>query len=114
MQILEKAIMSNGTHIQLEDWSEHNTEDYPTLHGMAIGAYPIAQNYGKYGWTQRGKIFRISIHMSTYSGYTNEQVRADYAALKSGSKKLEDLAPHFWYRERDMWYLGMDVENMGY
>lgn len=114
MQILEKAVMRDGTHIQLEDWSEHNTIEYPTLHGLTIGAYPKAKNTGRYGWVQRGKEFRLSICMSTYSGYTNEQVKADYEALKLGNKKLEDLAQHFWNWEKDMWYLGMDVEDRNY
>ena len=114
MQILEKFVMPNGVHIQLEDWSEDNTEAYPTLHGMTIGAYPVSKHTGRYGWIKRGQPFRLSIHMSTYAGYTNEQVKKDYEAIKAGEKKLEDLAPHFWNLEQDMWYLGMDIEDRGY
>ena len=38
----------------------------------------------------------------------------DFEALKSGIKSLEDLATHFWNGEKDMWYLGMDVEYKGW
>ena len=41
-------------------------------------------------------------------------VRADFEALKSGKKSLEDLAAHFWNGKKDMWYLGMDVEYQGW
>ena len=30
MKILEKAILKNGVHIQLEDWRENNTPNFPT------------------------------------------------------------------------------------
>lgn len=114
MKILEKAIIPNGIEIQLEDWSEHNTEEYPDLYGLTICAYPIAKNTGKYRWVEGGKRFRLSIHQNKYTGYTNENVKADYEALKNGEKKLEDLSKYFWNLERDMWYLGMDVEYKGW
>lgn len=110
MKVLEKAIMPNGIEIQLEDWSEHNSEDYPNLYGFTIGAYPEAQRTGLYRFVQGGQKFRLSISNNNYMGYTNDQVRADYEALKSGEKKLEDLSERFWNHEKDMWYLGMDVE----
>ena len=43
-KIIDKAILSDGTKIQLEDWHSENTEKYPDLHGYTIGAYPIAKN----------------------------------------------------------------------
>ena len=39
MEIIERAIMPNGTEIQLEDWSE----DFPGVCELTIGAYPIAK-----------------------------------------------------------------------
>ena len=113
MKIIERAIMPDGTEIQLEDWSEDNTEQFPDLYGMHIGAYPIAKNTGKY-WIRSGESFRISISQNKYTGYSNDDVRADFEALKSGIKSLEDLAAHFWNREKDMWCLGMDVEYKGW
>lgn len=44
MKIIEKAIMPDGTSVQLEDWSGNNTKEYPDLYGLEIGAYPIAKN----------------------------------------------------------------------
>ena len=114
MKILETAFTPNGTEIQLEDWSEHNTPEYPHLHGLMIGAYPVAKNTSKYRWIEGGKKFRLSISMNSYVGYTNEQVQNDYKCLKTGQKTLKDLSEHFWNHEKDMWYLGMDVENNGY
>lgn len=106
--------MTDGTEIQLEDWTEKNTEKYPNLYGLTIGAYPIARNTGKYRWIESGKAFRLSISQNEYTGYTNDRVEADFEALKSGNKKLEDLSERFWNREKDMWYLGMNVEYKGW
>ena len=44
MQIIDRAVMADGTKIQLEDWHSENSEKYPDLHGYTIGAYPIAKN----------------------------------------------------------------------
>ncbi len=114
MKVIERAVMPNGTEIQLEDWSDKNTSEYPDLYGLQISAYPIAKNTGKFRWIEGGKKFRISIPMNQYTGYSNDDVKADYEALKSGKKRLEDLAAHFWNGEKDMWYLGMNVEYKGW
>ena len=113
MKIIERTIMPDGTKIQLEDWSVFNTEDLPDLYGLSISAYPIAKNTGKYGWIRSGETFRISISQNKYQNYSNDDVRADFEALKNGAKILEDLVAHFWNGEKDMWYLGMDVEYKG-
>lgn len=107
MEIVETAVMPNGTAIQLEDWSSHNTPEYPDLYGLTIGAYPIAKNTGKGRWVEGGKIFRLTIPHNNHLGYTNDDVRADYEALKNGKKSLEDLSAHFWSGKKDMYYLGM-------
>jgi hypothetical protein len=114
MKIVEKATMTGGTEIQLEDWHDHNSEAYPDLYGYEIGAYPTAQRTSKYRWIEGGKKFRLSISSNNYQGYTDGDVKKDYEALKAGEKTLLDLSPHFWSHEKDMWYLGMDVENKGY
>lgn len=110
MKVLEMAVMPDGTKIQLEDWSEHNSEKHPNLYGLQIGAYPMAKNTGKYRWVEGGQTFRLTISMNEYTGYSNKDVKSDFEALKSGEKSLEDLASHFWNGEKDMWYLGMDVK----
>lgn len=114
MTVLDRATMKDGTEIQLEDWRDHNTKEYPDLFGLEIAAFPIAQRTGKYRFVEGGRKFRLSIATNNYAGYTTDDVRADYEALKSGKKKLEDLSEHFWYGKKDMWYLGMDVECKGY
>ena len=50
MKVIERANIPDGTEIWLEDWSDKNTEQFPDLYGLQIGAYPIAKNTGKYGW----------------------------------------------------------------
>lgn len=114
MKVIERAVMLNGMEIQLEDWSENNTKEYPDLHGFTIGAYPIAKNTGKYRWIESGQTFRIDISVNQHSGYSNDDVKVDFEALKSGEKSLEDLANHFWNGEKDMWLLGMNVEYKGW
>lgn len=110
MKVIERVVMSNGTKVQLEDWRKENTKEYPDLYGLTIGAYPIARNTTKYRWIESGQKFRIDISMNQYNGYSNEDVKADFEALKSGKKSLEDLKDHFWNGEKDMWLLGMNVE----
>lgn len=114
MKTIERATMPDGTTIYLEDWSDKNTEQFQDLYGLVIGAYPIAKNAGKYGWIRSGEEIRIHISQNKYTGYSNDDVRADFEALKNGTKVLEDLAAHFWNGEKDMWYLGMDVEYKGW
>lgn len=111
MKVIERAVMPNGTEIQLEDW---NNSGYPDLYKFTIGAYPIAKNTGKYRWIESGQTFRLDISMNQYKGYSNDDVKADFEALKSGEKSLEDLADHFWNGEKDMWLLGMNVEYKGW
>ena len=114
MKILERAVMPNGTKIQLEDWSEYNTAEYPDTYGFAIGAYPIAKNTSKNRLIQSRREFRLTILTNRYMNYTNDDIKNDFEALKTGSKKLEDLSEHFWYGKRDMYYLGMDIGNEEY
>lgn len=101
MKIIEKATMPNGTKILLEKWDD----------GFAIGAYPIAKNNSKYGFINRGENFRLTISNNKYINYTSENVKADFEALKSGNKTLEDLAKYFWNGRKDMYYLGMIEEH---
>ena len=105
MKILEKATLKNGVKIQIEDWSEHNTPDYPNLHGLVIGAYPVAKN--DFRFVKKNDTFRIDIPKSTYNNYTNADVKADFEALKNGVKSIEDLSNHFHHAKIDMYILGL-------
>ena len=107
MKIILKNTLPDGTEIQLEDWSEHNTPEFPNLYGLQIGAYPIAANTGAYRFVRTGERFRLTIAMNSHAGYHNEDVFADYEALVHGKKSLQDLAAHFWNLKKDEWYLGM-------
>lgn len=106
-KIIDKAVLSDGTEIQLEDWHTKNTKAYPDLHGYTIGAYPIAKNTSKCGLIKTGESFRLSIARNEYAKYTDDMVLTDYEALKNGTKTLADLREHFWNREKDAFYLGL-------
>ena len=109
MKVVRKAKTPDGVDIQLEDWTENaSVNDY------AIGVYPMAQRSGKWGWIRGGERFRISIHTNEYKGYFHDDLVQDFEALKSGEKKVEDLAEHFWNGEKDMWFLGMNVPYNNY
>ena len=81
-KIIDKAVLSDGTKIQLEDWHSENSEKYPDLYGYMIGAYPKAKNTGKWGWVRTGETFRLSIGRNEYAKYTDDMVLADYESLK--------------------------------
>ena len=104
-KIIEKTVMPDGTKIQIEDWRSENTKENPDLYGFQIGAYPIAKNSS--AWVKSGENFRLTISHNDTMNYTNEDVKADFEALKSGQKSLEDLSEHFWNGKKDMYYLGM-------
>lgn len=106
-KILNQAILPDGTHIQLEDWSENNTLEFPDLYGLQIGAYPVAKNGGCYGLVRKNEIFRLTISMNKYRNYTNEMVKTDYEALKSGSKSLIDLQDYYYNADKDKYYMGI-------
>lgn len=110
MKVIDKSFMPNGTRILLEDWSDPKSDtqsDTHQRHNLTIGAYPIAKRTDNYGAIRVGKTFRLTIARN----YTDEIAIADYNALKNGTKKLEDLAERFWDGKKDMWYLGMDVQE---
>ena len=108
MKVLERAKTPDGVDIKLEDWSDSHVGEY------CIGAYPIAQRTGKYGWVEGGRKFRHSIYTNEYKEYFHDDLVRDFEALKSGEKRLEDLAEYFWNGQKDMWYLGMNVPNNDY
>jgi len=100
MKILEKSKTPDSIAIQLEYWDRY---DHYT-----IGTYPIAQR--ELGFIHNGKTFRLSISENTTLNYTEENVKADYNALKTGRKQLADLRPYFWNGEKDAYILGLETE----
>ena len=48
-KIVDKAVMADGTEIQLEDWHDCNSEEYPTLYGYTIGCYPQSKEHKQMG-----------------------------------------------------------------
>ena len=107
-KIIDRAVLPDGTEIQLEDWHSKNSKEYPDLHGYTIGAYPIAKNTNRSGWIQGGKRFRLTITRNEYAKYTDDMVLVDYEALKNGTKTLFDLREHFWSGEEDCYALVLE------
>lgn len=99
MEIIKKATMPDGTHIQLEDWSA----DYPNIYeNYTIGAYPICQNTVGY-WIRSGEKFRLTIsHFSA-----DDDVKQIFEDLTSGKITLADLRNYFWYTYKDEYRLGL-------
>ena len=89
MNIRAKAVMPDGTSIQLEDWAD----DYPnTEYAWMIGAYPVAKHTSdRYFGPQKGKPFRVSLGFAK----DNEAV-ACMEALNRGEKTLVDYADRMW------------------
>lgn len=106
MIIIRKDVMSDGVKIQLEDWRDNNTEEFPDVYGITIAAYPMAINSGTY-LIKSGERFRLQISSNKYANYSDADVVADYDCLVSGQKSLKDLADHFYYGDKDKWFLGM-------
>lgn len=107
-KIIDNAILSDGTEIQLEDWHSKNSKEYPNLHGYTIGAYPIARNTSRSGWVRKGEKFRLDIARNEHANYTDDMVLADYEELKNGTKTLADLKSYFWNGEIDCYVLGLE------
>ena len=100
MEIIKKAVMPDGTHIQLEDWRK----DYPNVYDdFTIAAYPIAQNTINGSWIKSGEKFRLDI--SRFNA--DDDVKQIFEDLISGKITLADLRKHFWYTYKDEYRLGL-------
>ncbi|WP_252225311.1 MULTISPECIES: hypothetical protein [unclassified Clostridium] len=90
MKVLEKALMKDGTKIQIEDW----TKDYDFIKVLNIASYPIAKrtNYKDIlRIPTEGDQFRISI-----KNFKNDnEVKEVFEKLKTGSITLLDLKNKF-------------------
>ena len=99
MEIIKKATMPDGTHIQLEDWRA----DYPNVNkNYTIGAYPICQNTVGY-WIRSGEKFRLTISRFTAA----DDVMQIFDDLVNGKITLADLKDHFWNTHKDEYRLGL-------
>ena len=90
MEIIKRSTTPQGVKIQLEHWPEYGF--------YMIGAYPTA----KLGncWVKAGDPFRLSIN-------TNKP-EADFSALETGEKSLEDMAPQYYDGNRARRYMGLE------
>lgn len=94
MKVIRKGTTPNGTHIQIEDWSE----DYTFYNKNAtIGFYPEAQeniyNEEHPHWTpypKRGETFRASFKFDTEA----EALEA-FVLLENGCKAFMDYINNF-------------------
>jgi hypothetical protein len=94
MKIIRKGVMTDGTDVQIEDWSE----DYPGTYARAetVAAYPVAK---KTHWRDTGSCniayprererFRASFDFGS-----EEAAAAAFAALLTSAAKLKDYVAH--------------------
>ena len=93
MEIIKRSTTPNGVKIQLEHWPEYGWH--------MIGAYPPAR-VGSY-WIEPGEPFRLSIN--------TDNPEADFSALESGEKSLEDMALQYYGGNRARRYMGLEGEE---
>lgn len=90
MEIIKRSTTPQGVKIRLEHWPEYGFD--------MIGAYPPAR-FGNY-WVKPGEPFRLSIN--------TDNPEADFSALESGEKALEDLSPQYYDGNRARRYMGLE------
>lgn len=90
MEIIKRSATPQGVKIQLEYWPKYGF--------YMIGAYPPAR-FGGY-WVKPGESFRLSIN--TYNP------EADFLALETGGKNLEDMATQYYDGAKARYYMGLD------
>ena len=95
MQVIRKGTTPNGTHIQIEDWSE----SYPGTckKNATIGFYPMAlhdiideDNPHFPAYPKRGETFR-----SEFSFNTEEEAKEAFNALQIGEKSFMDFLDNY-------------------
>lgn len=86
-RIVERAVMPDGTKIQIEDWSEvyPGTYDIPL-----IAAYPKSKRDAT--WWKKGESFRLELSQDFTS---TEEVQEVFKQLLCGSVTLEKLEKHY-------------------
>lgn len=95
MRIINKAVMPDGTKIQLEDWSD----DYPFYAPCAhIAAYPMSR-FSKVrvkGWEypKRGNNFRLNFYFDT-----NNSAELAFLSLVNGKNGLKDFSEYVENKE---------------
>lgn len=101
MRIIKKAVMPDGTKIQLEDWSE----DYPFYAPCAhISAYPIAKFDAERvnGWVypKRNHNFRLNFYFDI-KNKNSAALAAELAflSLTNGENELKDFSAYAQNKE---------------
>ena len=101
MRIVLKGEMPDGTCLQLEDWSENM--GHPDF---VIGAYPVSQNTGRWGWVKKGETFRMSLEFRGDKG----KAETVFLELQEG-RSLGEYEELFWH-PKYKFYLGLsDTES---
>lgn len=89
MKVIKRSTTPQDIAIQLEDWEND----------VYIAAYPIAKASSRFGWVQSGEKFRLTIK--------TVNPEADFHALESGEKALQDMDTQYWNGERDRYIMGL-------
>lgn len=92
MKVIERAIMPDGTKIQIEDW----TKDYSCFKTLSIAAYPIMQRLPqskRLYFHESGRPFRVDINRDWKN---DDEVKKAFSELQNGIKEVKDFANQFW------------------
>ena len=84
MKVLQKSVLTDGTNIQIEDWSE-DYSFYP--YGHTLAAYPIAKESIREPFSPtRNETFRYELSFKN-----NGEALQAYEKLTNGIKTLKDF-----------------------
>ena len=90
MEVIERAVMPDGTDIQIEDWSK----DYSCFAECGtIATYPIAKQTARnlLEYPRRNETFRLDIQFKN-----KDEARKCFEQLKSGEKQIIDFCDEKW------------------
>lgn len=84
MKVLKTGTMPEGTHIQIEDWSD----DYNFVpYGNMLASYPKSKATHEGQYSPKGnEIYRFSFEFNS-----NEDAEKMFSDLLNGGKELSDL-----------------------
>lgn len=92
MKVLEKGIMPNGTHIQIEEWNE-NYNFIP--YGSILASYPKSKVSYDGSFAPKGN----SEYRFSFNFESAEEAKKAFDELLSGNKNLSDFADKLYEKK---------------
>ena len=111
-KVLQKAKMSNGDIIQIEDWSGvYKKGEVLTFGHFRTGKYTnvirvntIAKKTDFHSWVKKGENIQIFIVSHPYDNFTNDDIQKAFTDLQHGKKSIKDYRHHL-LDNRDIVYI---------